>query len=417
MAVEQPRLIEEPTLSVGELCAGIGRVLGHAFPDDVWVRGEVANKHASPRGHVFFDLLDSDGDACIKVMLWRDDRRIVNATLKRAGHAVRIDDGTEVRIRAEVGWHAKRGTVRLRMRTIDTAYTLGRLAEDRERLLRALEAEGVLARQQAVVLASVPLRVGLVTSASSAAAADFLRTLEGSGYGWRVSLCDARVQGAEAETSVIAAVRAVATGVDVVCLVRGGGARTDLAAFDKEAVARAVAACPVPVLTGIGHEIDTSVADLVAHRSFKTPTACAAFLVNRVHAFLEVAARLWERIEGRAGTALDRADERLHRAAGRAEGACRRHVRTSETTLEAAAVRLGARVPRIVASATRSLDGAAARVTALDPDRLLARGWTVTRRPDGRLVRRASELVAGDDLVTRFADGHVTSRVEGDHGR
>jgi exodeoxyribonuclease VII large subunit len=416
VAIEQPRLIEEPTLTVAELAAGIGRVLGRAFPEPVWVRGEIANKHTSPQGHVFFDLVDpAGGGACLKVVLWKDDRRVVNDVLKRAGHAVRIDDGTEVRIRASIGWFPKKGAVRLRMHGIDTAYTLGRLAEARQVLVQTLEAEGLLARQAGLHLAAVPLQVGLVTSAASAAAADFLRTLEATGWGWRVTVCDARVQGRDAEAAIVAGLRAVAGGerpADVVCLVRGGGSRTDLATFDSEAVARALAACPVPVLTGIGHETDTSVADLVAHRAFKTPTACAAYLADRVAAYLDGVTGAWNRIDRLVSTALDRSDERLVRAAGRAQGACRRHLRSAGTDLEGRARRLAARAPRLVDGAGRSVESLSARLAAVDPDRLLARGWTVTRRPDGALVRGAAELGPGDEILTSFADGTVRSRVE-----
>ncbi|MGH9117499.1 MAG: exodeoxyribonuclease VII large subunit [Acidimicrobiales bacterium] len=393
VAVEQPRLIEEPTMTVADLCAGIGRALARAYPEAVWVRGEIANKHLSPQGHVFFDLVDGDGGARVRVVLWRTDRTVVNRTLRRSGHSVRIDDGTEVRIRADVGWHPRHGVVRLRMLAIDTAYTLGRLAEARERLLRTLDNEGLLARQARLELALVPLRVGLVTSATSAASADFLTTLETSGFAWQVTLTDVRVQGPGGEASVLdglAAVAGVDTDLDVVCVVRGGGARTDLATFDREAVARAVAGCAVPVLTGIGHETDSTVVDLVAHRSFKTPTACASFLVERVGAYLDAGGRAWHGIQTRA----------------------RHHLRTGELVVDAAARRLSTRPLRLVDAAERDLDRWAARLDGLDPTRLLARGWTVTRRGDGRLVRSAAELAGGDTIVTTFADGDVTSRVD-----
>jgi exodeoxyribonuclease VII large subunit len=391
VAIEQTRLIDEPTLSVAELCAGIGRALVRAYPDAVWVRGEIANKRALPKGHVFFDLVDPAGEATIPVVLWRADRMVVNRILRRSGHAVRVDDGTEVRIRAGVGLHRRQGAVRLRMLAIDTAYTLGRLAEARALLVDALGRDGSLARQQRIDLARVPLRVGLVTSASSAAAADFLETLGASGQAWRVALVDARVQGADAETSVVGGLVAAARAeVDVVCLVRGGGSRTDLATFDGEPVARAIAGCPQPVLTGIGHETDTTVADLVAHRSFKTPTACASFLVERVGGFTGAVDRAWLAIQSRAAAALDRSERRLDRATRRTQRAARHH-------LTAAGLRI---------------DAAASRLDALDPARLLDRGWTITRHGDGRLVRRATDVATGDRLMTVFVDGEVASRVE-----
>ena len=331
--------MEEPTLSVGELCAGIGRAVRRAYPEAVWVRGEIANKRLLPQGHVFFDLVDAGGDerARVKVVLWRTDRAVVNNILRRSGHAVRIDDGTEVRIRADVGWHPRHGNVQLRMLAIDTAYTLGRLAEARELLVRTLDRERLLGRQAGLDLAVVPLRVGLVTSAGSAAAADFLDVLSSSAMAWRVALVDTRVQGDDAEASVVRGLAAaVGAGVDVVCIVRGGGSRTDLATFDRETVARAIAGCATPVLTGVGHEIDSSVADLVAHRSFTTPTACASFLVERVGAYREASGRAWDNIRVRAMTALDRANDQVLRSAGRTEGAARHHLRAADLTIERA---------------------------------------------------------------------------------
>jgi exodeoxyribonuclease VII large subunit len=276
------------------------------------------------------------------------------------------------------------------MLAIDTAYTLGRLAEARERLVAALDADGLLTRQSRLELAPVPLRVGLITSATSAAAADFLHTLEAGGQAWRVTLIDTRVQGTDADRSVGRGLStAVGARVDVVCLVRGGGSRTDLATFDREPLARSIAGCAVPVLTGIGHETDATVADLVAHRSFKTPTACASFLVDRVRAFTDAASRAWQGIQARSLVVLGRSDDRLDRAAGRTRRAAGHHLRAAQV----------------------GIDAAARRLDALDPSRLLARGWTVTRHADGRLVRLAGELSPGDRLVTTFVDGDVPSRV------
>ena len=149
-------------------------MLGRAFPDEVWVRGEIANLSRPQSGHVYFDLVDAE--CALSVTLWASDRQVVNAVLRRSGGAVRMSDGTEVRIRVRVAWYPKRGQVSLRMLSIDPAYTLGRLAEARELLLQRLRAEGLLARQPALAFAPVPLTVGLVTSDNSAAAHDVAMT-------------------------------------------------------------------------------------------------------------------------------------------------------------------------------------------------------------------------------------------------
>jgi exodeoxyribonuclease VII large subunit len=302
------------------------------------------------------------------------------------------------------------------MLSIDTAYTLGRLAEARELLVQRLRAAGLLELQTRLVLAPVPLRVGLITSEGSAAAVDFLHTLELSGHAWQVALADARVQGVEAEASVVGALHSLARlepAVDVICIVRGGGARTDLAAFDSEAIAEAVARCPIPVLTGIGHEVDTTVADLVAHARHKTPSACAAALVGAVVAWRERLDGAWTSISKLGLLALDRVSGDLERSSDRAASAARQHLRAQESALAGCGRQLAARPGRLLDGASRSLDATEARVRGLDPARVLARGWSITRDADGRLVRSAGDVAPGGALVTTVADGEVRSTVDG----
>jgi exodeoxyribonuclease VII large subunit len=407
----QAPMFEEPTLTVAELSTSIGRALTRAFPDEVWVRGEIANLSRRAQA-VYFDLVD--GDCTLPVVLWDNDRRVVNNILTRAGGAVRMTDGTDVRIRARVSWFARRGTVSLRMLSIDPAYTLGQLAEARERLLAALREDGTLTRNTTRELSPVPLRIGLVTSSGSAAAADFLQTLETSGRAFSVLQVDTRVQGVDAVASIVAGLKTLAgraDALDVVCLVRGGGARTDLAAFDDEAVARAIAAMPLPVFTGIGHEIDTTVVDHAAHTAFKTPTACAAALVERVQLFVDRCTWCATRIGRAAVHATERARTTTDAAAGRVGGAARHHLRSHGARVDRAADALARRAPRALDEAARRLDAADARRRAADPARALARGWTLTRDRHGHLVTRAAAAPIGSELHTTFADGTVASTV------
>jgi len=379
-------------MSVAELNAAVGAVLNRAFPDELWVRGEIANLSRPPSGHVYFDLV---GDGCaLGVTLWATDKQVVNAVLRRAGGAVRMTDGTEVRIRVRMSWYAERGRVSLRMLSLDTTYTLGRLAEAREVLLRTLRSEGLLRRQANLTLPVVPLRVALVTSDGSAAAHDFLNTLEGSGHAWQVTVLDTRVQGATAERSILRAIDTACGSrppFDAVCLVRGGGARTDLAAFDRESVARAIALAPVVVWTGIGHEIDTTVADAVAHRSFRTPTACATALVERVTTWYEHLNSTWIAIA---------------RAASH-------HLRLRQAAVDDSARRLAASPLRALDRASRLIDASESRVRAFDPARTLARGWSITHDRDGALVRSVVDIAPGTELVTTVADGELRSTVDG----
>lgn len=453
-------MIEEPTFTVAEVSQVVGHAVTRAFPEPVWVRGEIRDLTRSPSGHVYFNLVDpADGGGAapplLPVTLFVSDREAVNRTLYRAG-AGRMTDGVEVRIRGTIAHYAQRGSVQMRMTSIDTEFTLGRLAAERDRILRVLAAEGMLERNGALPFPAVPLRVGLVTSVGSAAHADFLHEIEAPGFAFHVLVADARVQGAGAEASLVGALDAVcAAGAEVVAIVRGGGSRLDLATFDREVVARAVAMAPVPVITGIGHETDETVVDRVAAAAYKTPTACAAAMVARVAGFvrsLDGAAARLSGVTRRATTLgtrrLDDGSARLRRAAAVALGrrnveignrarrvgrggvvairdshqavagkgrrvvaAAGRHQVHRDMEIQALRARLGAG-PRAVARSAAAVDSAEARVQSLDPRRALARGWSITRDGKGRVVRASSAVAPGELLATTVFDGVVTSRVE-----
>ena len=429
--------VPDPTYTVSELAEVLRGVLDRAFPDLVWVRGEIHNLSRPASGHVYFTLVEgAEGRpvASLPVMLSARIKPQINDLLVRTGGAVRITDGTEVRICGRLDFFEPRGQLQLRMAGIDPEYTLGRLEADRERLLRVLAAEGLLRRNAQRPAPALPLVIGLVTSAQSAAEADFLAELDRSGYAFRVVRVDARVQGSGAPAAIAAALHTLAMReVDVIALVRGGGARTDLAAFDHEAVARAICAMPVPVHTGIGHETDRSVADEVAHTWHKTPTACAQAFVHTVRAFADDLDRRWADIASCARAALDRehvriqrhgrhagvavhgalrlADHRIEVWGGRATGATRTRLRAAQASVDTLAARLERRPARVLDAAARELDGVDARVRALDPARVLARGWSVTRRDYGTVVRSVDDVASGSRLRTTVGDGAIDSTV------
>ncbi|HXY93199.1 MAG TPA: exodeoxyribonuclease VII large subunit [Acidimicrobiia bacterium] len=428
----------EPTFSVGELTTQVSDALRRAFPEQVWVRGEVQNLKRYSSGHTYFSLVEKGtgtGDkmrARLECVLFRDDRPAVNRALKQVPGA-ELGNDVEVRIRGRVSVY--QGKLQLVMSAIDPVFTVGGIAANRDKVLRALAADGVLDANPRLPMPLVPLRVGLVTSEGSAAYHDFVHELEASGFAFRVAVLDVRVQGAAASRRIVWALRQLAArAFDVVVLARGGGSRADLAPFDTELVARAIAAMPIPVLTGVGHEVDRSVADEVAHTACKTPTACAQTLVQRVRAFvddlddaahrvsslarsraaiashqLDDAAR---RVQRDAPSALARQRTRVDRAHGRAQELARRRARDASRDLDDCTRRLGDLGRRGVATAGRRLDAAERAVRALDPRRVLERGYTITRAADGRVVRRVAEVAVGGELVTELPAGRITSRVE-----
>lgn len=384
-----------PTLSVAELNAAIAGALALAFNDQVWVQGEVHSLSTSPAGHTYFRLVEpgtlgSPNEASINVVLFRGNKRSVDAVLAKAG-SMSLTEDLEVRIRGEVSFYAPTGRVQVRMTAIDPSHTLGRLAAERERLLRQLAAEGLLTRNSLLALSPLPLRLGLITSADSAAAADVLNELSSSGIGWRVTLFDSQVQGYGAIEKLTRALRQAGEGdFDVIALVRGGGSRSDLATFDAEVLARLIAATPIPVITGIGHEIDESIADRVAYRAFKTPTATAAFLVERVNTFRNQLDDLAHLTVTLALEALSNQEDRVIRLGERASERSGNALERAET----------------------KVDSLHRYISALDPEKLLARGWSITRTADGELVQSVDELHDGVLLHTMLSDGTVVSAVQ-----
>jgi len=424
---------------VAELSAAIAERIREAFPGEVWVRGEIHDLVRARSGHVYFTLRDPDGEgldaAQLSVMLSSRDKQRVNRLLLRGGGTVRMTDGTEVRIRGRVDWYGPRGQLQLQMTSIDPAFTLGQLAAARAELLALLRAEDLLEANARLPFPVAPLRIGLVTSAGSAAEADVLDELRRSGFRFEVVVADVRVQGPEAPGAVAGAITGLArTRVDVVLVARGGGAATDLAAFDTELVARAIAGAGRPVVTGIGHETDRSVADEVAHTAAKTPTAAAQHVVGVVAAALERAEQAWHRIALRSTHALDVADAQLDRARARAGVAARAATHREQVRVADAAARLRRCTGSLLDGAQRALDDHArrlpaaagrqlawaeqrvdvlhARTQALDPQRALARGWAIVRMADGSVLRSVAGVDDGSVLSVQVADGTLQATVD-----
>jgi exodeoxyribonuclease VII large subunit len=447
----------EPTYSVSQLCGEVRDFLGEAFPS-VWVVGEAQRVRPSARGHMYFELVEKgERDEIVgklDAVIWKTDYAKIQRLL--AASEQRLTDGVQVRCRASLDFYAPSGRLQLCVREVDPAFTLGLLERRRRETLAALTAAGLLERNRGLALADLPLSIALITSRGSAAYHDFLSGLAESGYGFRVLFVHAAMQGREAEREVVFALRALAgTRVDCAVLIRGGGSRTDLAAFDSRAIAEAIAHAPFPVLTGLGHEIDQAIADLAAHTCFKTPTKAAEFLVERVARAdqeLEDLRRrlLRESLEplragrealGRAergvslarmrlaaaGARIDehaRALARLGRGVLRAAG--RRQADLSGRLTELAPRRLGARArdrvhlgERIAAAARGRMREAAATLQGLErlrlqlsPERTLERGFSLTRDAAGRIIRQPEQVRPGDLIATRVAGGGFRSRVE-----
>jgi len=430
----------EQTLTVGELGEVIRLALETAMPYGVWVEGEIRGISRSRNGHVYFDLVEpaeNSGEAplaTLPVVLFRESRDRVNRVLKRHGDPIRMTDGVRIRIQGVVDYYSPQGRMQLRMSAIDPTFTLGVLAAEREALLRDLLDSGLLRANASRRVPPVPLRVGIVTSLGSAAHADITTVFERSELSFTLVEVDTPVQGLGAERRIAAAIRAAGeASVDIMVLARGGGSKTDLAVFDHADVAHAIAAAPVPVFSGVGHDIDRSVADEVAHTAHTTPTAAAQAVVTVVAEWL---GRLAEReaaivhhsrraiaaadhrvdvlrrsIAGSTSAGLVRADHRLAADSARLGRSAQRVDSRARAQLERAVARIDVAQRHALRAAEQRVAAAAAQVRALDPALALARGWSITRNHEGRVVRSVADLAEGDTLTSRVADGSVTSTI------
>jgi exodeoxyribonuclease VII large subunit len=423
-----------PTYSVGELAEAINSAIRRRFTDGVWVRGEIQGW--SERGpHAYFRLVEDteDGKAAINIQFFANARMRLRPILNK--HRLRLGDGLKVRIFGHLDYFAPSGQLGLKMSGLDPRFTLGEMALERDDVVRRLVASGLFDANRSVRVPAAPLRVGVVTSTASAAWGDFTHELDRSGLAFSLRVIDVRVQGEWAVDMVSSALRTLTRhdDLDVVVLIRGGGSKTELATFDHESIAIAIAKSPLPVFTGLGHEIDRSVADEVAHSSLKTPTACAAALVEHVYAFRTKVELVWSAIDRHANRALqdantsltalahgvrratvsgvERSDERLAHRRQRLGAAADRALERATDRLDSARTSLG-RVPARLEPELRHLDAVASRVRLLDPEHTMARGWSITRDADGNIVRSADSLAAGATLITTFAKGSARSRVE-----
>lgn len=439
------------TWGVGELIRDVNAALQGAF-GEVWVRGELSGMKTAASGHRYFQLKDSEGTLSCAFWSARADRV-----------RFRLEDGLAVLVRATLEVYPQRGSLQLIVVEV-IPQGIGELQLAFEQLKTRLAAEGLFAAERKRPLPALPQRIGLVTSPSGAAVRDVLTVLS-RWQALQVLLYPVRVQGRGAEVEIARAVRFLGRGdlVDVVLVVRGGGSLEDLWAFNEEAVARAVVAAAVPVVSGVGHEVDTTITDLVADIRAATPTQAAElvvtqcevqkrrcdlaamFLSRRVSRLMERSRLQLSALEGARGLArlparIQQLEQRLLRLEQLPQrlralvGARHRHLEGVSGRLFHWPVRFGAPRRREVvtvrlAVAAERLRGLLARrrlslaameraLAALSPEAVLQRGYSITTREgDRRALRDAAQVMPGERLATRLASGVLRSLVVGSPGR
>jgi exodeoxyribonuclease VII large subunit len=366
-------------LTVSALNAYARSVLESRVPA-VWVLGEVSGWKIAPTGHCYFSLKDKR--AVVRCVMWvRDAERL----------PIHPSEGMQVRAFGSLTLYEQRGDFQLQVRTLESEAEGGLWRVRMEKVRAKLEAEGLFAQARKRRLPRFPMTVGVVTSPIGAALQDILNVTRRRAPWTRIVLSPAKVQGEGAARDVVRAIRALCElgDVDVIIVGRGGGSQEDLWTFNEEIVARAIATCPMPVVSAVGHETDVTIADLVADMRAATPSVAAETVVQD-RAALE---REFAVMRNRMGNATRR---RLRFAANRLQTAERDLIYEARAAIRRRADRLSS---------------AAGKLEALSPLSALARGYSVALDPSGRVLRTVGDFHSGDAFTLRVSDGRVDCNV------
>jgi exodeoxyribonuclease VII large subunit len=453
------RVAETAAFSVAEFLKLVAGTLAEAFEYPVWVRGELRRISQHHNGHAFMELAQvgtasNRPEVQLDLVAWSNSWQRILAELRQSDTYPVV--GQELRVLGRVDLDPRNGRVRLSVLSIDIEALLGRLAAEKRLLREKLKQSGLYEANSKLSPPGLPLRIGLLASAGSEGERDFLGVLHSSGVCYTVLAANTLVQGAEAPWTLVRGLRQLTDlGVELIAVVRGGGAKSDMAAFDREEVVTAVAQCPIPIFTGIGHTGDLSLVDEVAYAAHPTPTAAAQGVVALTLSGLDRLSQLFDQawsltsarvsaeaaLLGRTATRLARTAEgavsseagrlslvhqrlrfsgllRTERELARLEDRRRRLAAASQTELGRAGERLRQSTHRATQVAGQRLDRAdrrlqlsSTKVLGLDPRRPLRQGFSITRDETGRLIDRAAGVSAGTILHTELVDGRLVSQV------
>jgi len=412
----------EPVLEVGEfyqlLTARLESAFGRRHPH--WVRGEIAKVYE--KGHVYIDLVDTGSASTdtkrpvLNTHCWATQWAPIRRNLAEDG--VTLKPGLIVSFYGYVDLYAPQGKIGFTITQVDVQSLLGDVARRRLELIARLQGEGLLELNKRVILSPVPLRVGLVASPGTEGYSDFTGQLLNSGYGFDIILQKTAVQGESAPPQIVRAIESLdAHGVDLICLVRGGGSKGDLACFDDERVARAIAHCSTPVFTGIGHTGDESIADLVAHTRAITPTKLGEEIAAIVETWHQRQVKIpAQRILDATQEILDEATEYVAERRRTMIFAVRDRLRAERRHLSSIRTSLITHSRHVITVAEQLLGAKRQLLAAYDPKRRLAQGWSIVTNNRGEVVKTLADVEIGDVVHVSLSDGAFDSSVTEKNG-
>ena len=429
---------------LSELNAAIRETLELTFPDTVLLVAEISELRCNPKGHCYLELAERENDqtiAQIKANIWANSYRSLSRKFEEATGET-LKKGMEVLISVNVTFHEVYG-LSLNIKDIDPTYSLGEMARKKKEVIERLSREGIMNLNKGLPLPLVLQKIAVISSSTAAGYGDFINHLEGNPFGYRVhhELYQSLMQGQDAEMSILASlemIRGRSELYDTVVIIRGGGSQIDLSCFDNYELAAGIARFPLPVITGIGHERDDTVADIVAHTKCKTPTDVAQFIISAARSFEE---RIFEARRRLVEITKEIMREERHRVSLAAQQF--RHI--VARTFHAEHSRLHAAVHRLIHGASATVGGrisvlqrytgeikSGARLffqsqdtklrhleqatRLLDPVNILKRGYSITYL-NAKVIKDAGQVSKDDIMTTRLYSGLIKSRVEGQDGQ
>ena len=381
-------------ITLSQLQGRISIALADALPLPVWVSAEVADIKINASGHCYIELIEKNEktgatEAQARATIWRSQ---VMSTIGRFEQesGQRLAKGMKILFKATVQHHAVYG-MSLQIQQIDALHTIGDMERRRQQTIEQLQKEGVWDMNRSLPMPLVVQRVAVISSATAAGYRDFMKELERSAYRIETELFEATMQGERCDESIVAALYAVAERsdeFDAVAIIRGGGSTGDLECYNSYLLAFAVTQFPLPVLTGIGHDKDTSVTDMVAHTPLKTPTAVAAWIDGRAADF----------------------DGALEYCAISLRDICRQATHSAALRLEQFSADVRHLAERTLQSEKQRLDGIANVVANFAPERIFRLGYAIARK-DGRAMQSVEDVSIGDKISISLANGEIESKI------
>ncbi len=450
-------------LSLTELQLIIRDSLYLALPDMYWVVAEISEIKENYAGHCYLELIEKNPDennvrAKVKALIWSNRYRFLRSLFENiTGESLKA--GIKILVKVKVEYHELYG-LSLIITDIDPAFTIGEMAMKRQQIINQLEMEGVFSMNRDLEIPSLPQRVAIISSVNAAGYQDFKNHLDGNnfGYAFYCALFDSVMQGEETEVSIISALDKIMANIhlfDVVVIIRGGGSQSDLSWFDNYNIAYHITQFPLPVISGIGHDKDLTVTDMVANKALKTPTAAADYLINCISVTENHLIALSTDIKDLVRTIIDQNSSRIEKSVMKLLPAARFKLSVEKERLsgkiietinivkdftfrtrltpenltvklssalkaffkvkdnELAGIRQNTKTgtAKIITTNNRKVNTLEYSLNILNPEKVLLRGYTITSL-NGRILKSSSQVRKDDFINTRFSDGAVISKVD-----